>query len=244
MSRFFRYSRVSPLELCLESERLAWRSGFALVLCLFAGALGALFTRAPEGYTPKQVASDFTGIHVEVPEEAPPPAAPAAPPQAFPALAEPLPQLALVAQLPPLPALSPDWEAVEGVEGEPPLALELPAALVPPSAPRSSAARSAAAAPPSAPSGETVAARYRSTPRPPYPPALLSRRVEGRVGLRVSVDAEGVPQEVEVCSSSGHAAFDRCAREWVLAHWRFYPARRGGVAVASVVRTQLEFVLR
>lgn len=85
-------------------------------------------------------------------------------------------------------------------------------------------------------------AEYLDNPAPPYP--ALSRRLgeEGRVLLRVRVDANGLAREVEVQASSGYARLDRIARETV-ARWRFVPARRGAEAVESWVVVPVSFRL-
>ncbi len=245
MNRFTRYSRISPLELCLASERLAWRCASALLLFFLALAVAALFLPAPRGYASGGSACDFTGIRVEAEPQAPEHAQPPLPQPPLPAV-PPVAELPLAVSVQPQSVPSLEWEDVVFDE-ESLLALELPEALPRPvvAAGRTSPAAVAGAQKGNAAAaGELKAASYRSNPRPPYPPSMLSRRVQGKVGVKIVVDAEGIPRQVEVVSSSGYADFDRCAREWVLAHWRFHPARRGGVAVASIVRTQLEFVLR
>ncbi len=255
MSRFTRFSRISPLELCLEAERRAWRCGAAVLLLLPALALAAVWVPVPETFAPGGNETQFSGIAVTETGPAQKKSAEVVAPALLPPspAAELVPEVALVAEVQPLPVE--EWEpqavVMEPFEAEPLLALEVPERFAAPAPPRraeDAAPKAPAASPPSAASAETsgelVAASYRSTPRPPYPPTLLNRRVQGCVGLRVSVDVDGVPSSVEVATSSGPAAFDCGAREWVLAHWRFHPARRGGVPVASVVRTQVEFVLR
>ncbi len=244
MSRFFRYSRISPLTLCREDERRAWRCALVLLTLSVAGALWALISPAPERVSFSGSSPDFTGIHVVEPESAPPASPAAVLPQAPALLCEPA--VPFVAEPEPLPVEELECEPLEVEDAEPLLALEVPEALSPSSFSGSARRRERVAARPAdaemtATQGEMITASYRSTPQPPYPPSLLNRRVEGRVGLRISVDARGVPLVVEVSSGSGYAAFDRCAREWVLAHWRFHPARRNGVAVASIVRTQVVF---
>ena len=67
-----------------------------------------------------------------------------------------------------------------------------------------------------------------------YPPALLEQGIEGRVLLRLFVDAQGtlIPDSTRVAESSGYPALDSAAlagsREL-----RFSPALRNGRAVAA-----------
>lgn len=90
--------------------------------------------------------------------------------------------------------------------------------------------------------GEFTPPAYRSAPRPPYPAAMRQSRVEGSVRLRIYLDAEGAPQRVDIITGSGHTEFDTTAREWVLSHWRFTPARQGGRPVPGSVVTSVQFV--
>lgn len=85
---------------------------------------------------------------------------------------------------------------------------------------------------------------YRAAPMPPYPSSLRQSGVEGRVRLRIFLDEEGRPRRVVVVQSSGYAAFDATAGDWVLRHWTFTPARRGERAVAATVVTQVCFVIQ
>ncbi len=244
MSRFTRYSRISPLELYGELERRAWcAAALAFVFCLsLAGA--ALCLHAAPLRVGELGQCCFTGVVLSPePEQRTETSAEVCLPPPL-----PLAEVEVCAQLPMAPpALLPlqevllEWEVPETSAFEFSLFPELPEP--PTAAPqRAMAARSARSA--ERREGELVPAGYRSAPPPPYPASLLSRRVQGRVGLRIEVDAEGVPQVVDVCVPSGYAAFDRSARDWVLAHWRFHPARRNGEAVASVVRTRVDFVLQ
>lgn len=103
-----------------------------------------------------------------------------------------------------------------------------------------SAAEQVAAAP--AAEGEFTPPAYRSAPRPPYPAAMRQSRVEGSVRLRIYLDVEGTPQRVDIIAGSGHTEFDTTAREWVLSHWRFTPARQGGRPVPGSVVTSVQFI--
>lgn len=85
-------------------------------------------------------------------------------------------------------------------------------------------------------------ADYLRNPPPAYPP--LSRRLgeEGRVVLRVFVDAEGKPSQVDVKTSSSFQRLDQAAQQAV-SHWRFVPARRNNVAVSAWVLVPIVFNL-
>jgi len=85
-------------------------------------------------------------------------------------------------------------------------------------------------------------ADYLRNPPPPYPP--LSRRMgeEGKVILRVSVNAQGTAESVEVHTSSGSSRLDDSALRTVRS-WRFIPAKRGDVTVQSFVLVPIIFKL-
>ena len=67
-----------------------------------------------------------------------------------------------------------------------------------------------------------------------YPPALLEQNIEGRVLLRLFVDAQGklVPDSIRVAESSGYPALDSAAMTGAR-ELRFSPALRNGRAVAA-----------
>ncbi len=250
MSRFYRWSQLPPLLLYREQERLAWRcAGATLALLLGLLALGFGWA-APLRDAAGAGQADFVGLRVQ--DES----ADAAPSCAQTERRLPLPELPVV-DVPmvdvPLPLFACDVSAPqqEPLEWEVNPEPEPHEAMLLPELPESLAGRGLASASRPRPSMPGAVdedalqpARYRSTPHPPYPPDLLRRRVQGRVGLRIVVDAEGRPQAVDLSSRSGYAAFDRAAREWVREHWRFYPALRDGVAVPSVVHSSVDFVLR
>jgi TonB family C-terminal domain len=83
---------------------------------------------------------------------------------------------------------------------------------------------------------------YRSAPLQ-FPAQALRLRMQGTVLLRVLVDENGAPVQVEVEHGSGYAVLDRSAREQVLAHWRFQPAMVNGHAVRTWARVPVSFVL-
>ena len=80
--------------------------------------------------------------------------------------------------------------------------------------------------------GATQTLAYATPLQPRYPPASVRAREQGTVMLRVLVDANGVPQRVEIARSSGHARLDAAARESVL-RARFRPVMRNGEAVSA-----------
>lgn len=85
-------------------------------------------------------------------------------------------------------------------------------------------------------------ADYLNNPAPAYPP--LSRRLgeEGRVVVRAQVGPDGLPQAVDVRTSSGSARLDEAALKAVR-QWKFIPARRGEAVVSSWVLIPFSFTL-
>jgi protein TonB len=86
-------------------------------------------------------------------------------------------------------------------------------------------------------------ADYLNNPAPAYPP--ISRRMgeEGKVVLRVHVNERGLPDDVQVRTSSGSERLDTTAQETVR-HWKFVPARRGDATVDAWVLVPISFSLR
>lgn len=86
-------------------------------------------------------------------------------------------------------------------------------------------------------------AQYLDNPAPSYP--LLSRRLreQGTVMLRVYVQPTGLPADIELKQSSGHARLDEVALNTVK-RWRFVPARQNDTAVAGWVVVPITFSLR
>ncbi len=86
-------------------------------------------------------------------------------------------------------------------------------------------------------------ADYLSNPAPAYPP--ISRRMgeEGKVVLRVHVEPNGSPSQVEVKTTSGSPRLDQAAQDAVR-RWRFVPAKRGDEPVAAWVLVPIVFNLK
>jgi len=86
-------------------------------------------------------------------------------------------------------------------------------------------------------------AAYLDNPKPSYPG--ISRRLgeQGRVVLRVSVTADGLPQIVQIHTSSGYARLDDSALETVR-RWKFVAAKLGNEPVAATVLVPIIFSLK
>lgn len=125
------------------------------------------------------------------------------------------------------------------------------AATTPASAPAAAATGSAvgggaATAAPAAPAPVTppvFSADYLQNPAPAYPSLARRQGQQGRVVLRVLVNATGAAEQLEVRTSSGHAALDGAALEAVR-RWRFVPARQGQDPVPAWVLIPLNFFLQ
>ena len=100
-----------------------------------------------------------------------------------------------------------------------------------------------AAAPVAAPTPPRFDADYLDNPKPPYP--AISRRMgeQGRVVLRVRVDAQGLPIDVQLHASSGSERLDASALQTVR-RWKFVPARLGNEPVAASVLVPIAFTLK
>jgi len=104
-------------------------------------------------------------------------------------------------------------------------------------------AKPAPVAPPAEPVSQArFDADYLKNPAPAYPP--LSRRMgeEGKVVLRVSVNAQGSADSVEIRTSSGSQRLDESAQKTVR-NWKFIPAKRGDNAVQNWVLVPIIFKL-
>lgn len=86
-------------------------------------------------------------------------------------------------------------------------------------------------------------ADYLDNPAPVYP--ALSRRIgeEGKVMLRVFVDASGAPNRLEIKSTSGSQRLDVAAIEAVR-RWKFAPAKLGEKFIDAWVLVPINFSLR
>ena len=85
-------------------------------------------------------------------------------------------------------------------------------------------------------------ADYLQNPAPQYPPLARRMREQGKVILRVLVDADGLPERVELRTSSGSVRLDQSAQDTVK-RWKFVPARQGERNVAAWVLVPITFTL-
>lgn len=86
-------------------------------------------------------------------------------------------------------------------------------------------------------------AAYLNNPTPPYPALSRRLREQGRVLMRVYVDPQGAPAQVQLRQSSGHPRLDSAA-EAAVRRWRFVPARQGSDAIGAWVLVPISFSLR
>jgi protein TonB len=75
---------------------------------------------------------------------------------------------------------------------------------------------------------------------PRYPPQAAERALQGVVLVVAHLDRGGAVVRVEVVRSSGYAILDREALRAV-GDWRFRPALKNGVAVASRIEVPIRF---
>jgi protein TonB len=86
-------------------------------------------------------------------------------------------------------------------------------------------------------------AAYLNNPAPVYPPLARRMGEEGKVVLRVFVNENGLPEDVQLRSSSGSNRLDTTAHDTVK-QWKFVPARRGDTPVGAWVLVPISFSLR
>jgi protein TonB len=160
-----------------------------------------------------------------VPEDTPPPE---------------VPQLESMIQ-PPLPDLPPPAFPVQAPPPPPPK----PQPPKPPP-PKPAPPKPAPAAPPAPAGPRTVSmsqVAYVNPPNAIYPTRSRRSGEQGRVMLRVLVDASGRPAQVALAQSSGHPALDESALSAVRAA-SFRPFSEGGVPQPVWVNVPIDFVLR
>lgn len=101
--------------------------------------------------------------------------------------------------------------------------------------------------PPAPPAPEPITepkgyAGYLNNPAPTYPTIAQSRRLQGRVVLKVHVLPTGQPDSVDVLQSSGYDILDQAAIKAVTG-WVFDPAKRGIKPIDGWVNVPINFKL-
>ncbi len=84
---------------------------------------------------------------------------------------------------------------------------------------------------------------YRASPLR-FPVQGIRQHVQGTVLLRVLVDEQGKPIQVDIEHTSGSSLLDRSAREQVMAGWLFQPATVHGTPVKAWARVPVKFDLQ
>ena len=151
--------------------------------------------------------------------------------------------------LPPPPAPAPQLRKPDIVIPDPPRfetltavqVVEKPAPPPPPApVPVQAVAAPPAAVPVVEPPRHDLA--YLNNPAPSYPVFAKRAREQGKVFLRVQVDASGQVTAIDIHRSSGSERLDKAALAAVR-RWRFAPARSGERAVAGVALVPINFSL-
>lgn len=199
-----------------------------------------LLRRAVELVIPVQVLAEL----IEPPQPVIAPAPPA-PPASTPAPPKPVPR-----QPPPPKQATPQRpQPLAAVAAEPAprasnVSIPQPITTAPPVAEVAAPAPLAPPAPPAPPQVDlpSSSADYLNNPSPPYPPLSKRLNEQGRVVVRVRIEADGTASQAEVRSSSGFERLDQAALQTVK-RWRYLPGKRGGVAEAMWFNVPINFVL-
>jgi protein TonB len=85
-------------------------------------------------------------------------------------------------------------------------------------------------------------ADYLQNPAPAYPALARRLREQGRVLIRVLVSVDGMPEQIELKTSSGFPRLDHSALETIRS-WKFVPARQGEQKIAAWVVVPIAFTL-
>lgn len=226
------------LNVRVGAPRLSWT---ILVLVLFAHAVvfAALSTLKIDAVTLPQA---MQMVNVIAAEPSPEPEVPAPKQEIIPPQPKPVAK-----QERPEPVAAAPVLAVDNSKADAPAQVEkivptepLPTIQTPV---QSTPAPAPAAAPAVATTAAKVDADYLDNPKPVYPPLSRKAGEQGRVVLRVFVEASGAASKVEVSSSSGFERLDRSAANAV-SRWKFVPARQGMEAVAAWVLVPIVFSLK
>ena len=92
-------------------------------------------------------------------------------------------------------------------------------------------------------SGPDTPARSFASNNALYPDSAKTACEQGTVTLNLQIGADGRVSDVSIANSSGYPSLDNAALQSAR-HWRFTPARRNGVAVASTIVQPVRFDLK
>ena len=207
---------------------------FVLVIAAHAGALGAvLWARASEPVVIEPPTVEGILIPAPPAEQLKAPPAPE-PPKPLP-VEQPKPK----PRPKPKPTPKPLPPPPEGPPSDNAVSAPAPEPTPPPAAPVAARDDDALAAPVEPP---RVDASQLNNPAPVYPTLSRRLREQGTVYLELLVLPDGSVTELTVKRSSGSKRLDAAALEAVR-HWKYVPAKRGGVAISFRYVQPVEFSL-
>ncbi len=220
---------LEPLERSRYGDEGGQRWPFIIaVVLVHAFLIGALLSIK---YQRVERARPVTTMVTLLPDAGPPPPSKAVEPKLAQALPEILaPQPVVQTNPPPLPL------AVTSQPVAPPPASTLAPAATPTTAPAPVAGPGAAVTAPS------FSAKHLNNPPPRYPTESRRAREEGTVVLKVLVNPDGRPEDIQISKSSGYERLDKAALSAVR-KWRFVPAEQAGTAVSAWVTFPIPFSL-
>ena len=138
------------------------------------------------------------------------------------------------------PVVKPKIEDMAPTE-QPPPEIQFDEVIVPPAETPMPASNSAIGAT-EAPTGVTQELKTNTRIEPTYPPASRRAGEEGTVRLKVLVDENGRPKDVQVAQTSGFSRLDDAAKQAVR-RWRFQAASEGGRPIAVWTQVAITFKL-
>lgn len=209
------------------------RVAVALILALHGAAAWGLLQIDAVREAVGDAVPQFVELIAPPAPEQPRPPEPPAPPPPQPLPKTPPPPAPLIAATP-LPATTaPAF-----------VAPELPREPAPPEAVAMAAEPAPTAPPPPPPARELPASaiQYLEPPAPAYPRASRRLGESGLVIVRVFVDADGMPRQLQIAQSSGFVRLDEAALEGVR-RARFKPPTENGRPTAGWARIPIPFEL-
>lgn len=139
------------------------------------------------------------------------------------------------------PVVKPKIEDIAAPTEQPPPEIQFDEVIVPPAETAMPASTNAIAAT-EAPTGQTQELKTNTRIEPTYPPASRRAGEEGTVRLKVHVDENGRPKDVQVAQTSGFSRLDDAAKQAVR-RWRFQAATDGGRPIAVWTQVAITFKL-